>query len=232
MKNATPDPRPSHPFSIGLHAARANLVPGLIVQAAMAAVLLGYFFYPPARAWLEELARLKERWGYGFACGAGMLAGAVVPELLVIVIFQRGRVHRSNWSDLLFGLLYWGSQSMVVDAFYRFQAVLFGTHPDLLTVAKKVIVDQFIYTPLYSMPFAMVCFTWKNNGYRWEGMRRVFTLRFYREVTIPSIIAAWGVWIPVVSMVYSLPPLLQVPLFSLALTFWSMMLTWITRQKK
>ena len=229
VKNASPN---THPFLVGLHAARANLIPGLLVQFAMAAVLGAYYFYAPAQARLAELALLKERWGYGFACVSGMLAGAVLPELLAIAVFQRGRVNLKNLKNLLFGALYWGTQSMMVDGFYRLQAVMFGTHVDLLTVAKKVMVDQFLYTPLYAVPFAMACFEWRNNGYRFEGMRRVLTLRFYKQTTFPAVVAAWGVWIPVVCMVYSLPSLLQIPLFSLALTFWSMMLTWITRRRR
>lgn len=222
----------SHPLLIGFHAARANFVPGLIVQVGMIGVVGAYYFYPPARAWFEQLALLKQRWGYGFACVSGILAGAVLPEVLAIAVFQRGRVRPENWERLIFGIFYWGSQSMVVDAFYRFQAVIFGAQVHWATVAKKVFVDQFIYTPFYACPFAMACFEWKNNEYRFEGMRHVLTLGYYKNTVFPAVVANWGVWIPVVCMVYSLPSLLQVPLFSLALTFWSMILTWITRKRK
>lgn len=231
VKNASPS-ETAHPLAVGLHAARANLVPGLIVQAVMASVLLAYFFYPPAREWLERLAEVKARWGYLFACLSGMIAGAVLPELLVVCVFQRGRVRWENVENLLFLLVFWGSQSMIVDALYRFQAILFGTEATALTIVKKVLFDQFVYSPFFAMPVAMICFAWKNNGYRVAGMPHIFSLRFYKETIFPSVVAAWGVWIPVVSMVYSLPPLLQIPLFSLALTFWSMMLTWIGRQQR
>jgi len=231
VKKAHPNTPQTHPLRLGLRAARANLIPGLMVQAAMAAVVGAYYFYPPAQVWLARLALLKERWGYGFACAAGVLTGAVLPELLAVAVFQRGRVDRANLKNLLFAAFYWGSQSVIVDGFYRLQAVMFGTHVDLPTVAKKVLVDQFLYTPFYAMPFARACFAWKNNGFRWKGMQRVLTLRFYKEATFPSVVAAWGVWIPVVCMIYSLPSLLQIPLFSLALTFWAMMLTWMTLEK-
>lgn len=230
MKSASSNAAEPRSLLIGLQAARANFIPGLIVQVAMIAVVLAYYYYPPAQAWFVWMAAMKERWGYGFAAASGALAGAVLPELLAIAVFQRGRVNRANLERLIFGIFYWGSQSMVVDAFYRFQAVMFGSGVDWLTVAKKVVVDQFIYTPFYAMPFAMACFEWKNNRYRFAGMRRVLTFRFYKNAVFPAVIAAWGVWIPVVCAVYSLPPLLQIPLFSLALTFWSMILTWMTRR--
>jgi len=127
---------------VGLQAARANFVPSLIVQMVMITVVLAYYFHEPARAWLAQLAEIKERWGYGFSFLSGAIAGGVLPELLTVAVFQRGRVRRENAGNLLFGILFWGSQGVVVDGFYRFQAVLFGAHVDFPTVVKKVLVDQ------------------------------------------------------------------------------------------
>jgi hypothetical protein len=222
--------KPTHPLTLGLHAARANLIPGLIVQALMATVVCAYYFYPPAREWFSHLAELKHRYGYGYSLVSGIIAGAILPEILAVTVLQRGKITRANWERLAFTICYWGFQSMVVDAFYRFQGVLFGTEPDVATVVKKVLVDQFLYTAFYANPFAMICFEWKNAGYRLAGVKRVFTRDFYRNVTLPTLLANWGLWIPVVCMVYSLPSLLQLPLQNLALTFWAMLLTWMTRK--
>jgi len=216
---------------IGLQAARANFVPGLMVQLAMVAVVLAYYFYEPARAWLAHLAEMKARWGYGFSFIAGAVAGGVMPELLTITVFQRGRVRWENAGNFLFGILYWGSQGAIVDGFYRLQAVMFGAHVDFLTVLKKVLVDQFVFNPLYAAPCGLAAYAWKNQGYRLAGMGRVLTGRFYKERTLPALVATWGVWIPLVSMIYSLPSLLQIPLFSLALTFWVILFAWINRQR-
>src|SRR5688572_28365070 len=76
------------PWSAGLRAARANLAPGLIVQALMLAVLLAYYFYPPTRHWLNGLAEIKMRWGYGYTALSSFFAGAIIPELLRICVFQ------------------------------------------------------------------------------------------------------------------------------------------------
>lgn len=51
------------PWTAGLRAARANVVPGLIVQGLMLCVLLGYYFHPPMQGWLNGLAEVKARWG-------------------------------------------------------------------------------------------------------------------------------------------------------------------------
>lgn len=52
--------RRAPPWTAGLRAARANVVPGLIVQVLMLGVLLAYYFYPPTRHLLDVLAELKQ----------------------------------------------------------------------------------------------------------------------------------------------------------------------------
>ena len=232
LKTDSQIPAETRPLLIGLRGARANLVPGLIIQAAMIMIVLAYYFYEPARAWMAQLARLKGEWGYGFSFVSGALAGGVLPELLTVVVFQRGRVRRENVGNLIFGILYWGVQGMIVDGLYRLQAVMFGAHVDFATVAKKVFVDQFIFNTLYAQPFGIAVYAWKNQGYRVAGLGRTLTWGFYKERTLPALMATWGVWIPLVSMIYSLPSLLQIPLFSLALTFWVILFTWINLQHK
>ncbi len=45
---------------------------------------------------------------------------------------------------------------------------------------------------------------------------------------MPTLLATWAVWIPLMAIIYSLPLALQFPLFSLALTFWVLLLTYMT----
>lgn len=56
-------------------------------------------------------------------------------------------------------------------------------------------------------------------------------MNFYRDAVVPTLFATWGVWIPIVAALYSLPTLLQIPLFSLALTLWVMLFTWMSEQR-
>ena len=210
-----------------MRAARANIIPGLIVQAAMLALGLAYHYYAPVQAGLERLAGLKNEWGYGFAFIAGGLAGGVLPELLAVAVFERGRMTRKNIENILFGICYWGATSVLTDAFYRGQAWVFGGQANFSTIFKKVLVDQLVYTPLIALPLAQSCYEWKNRGYRFAAIGRTLTLQFYVRETFPAVVAAWGVWIPLVSIIYSLPTLLQFPFFCLALTFWVMIFTWI-----
>jgi hypothetical protein len=217
-----------NPFLIGFRAARANLVPGLIIQALMIAMVLAYYFFPPSHALFEFLAFSKGRWGYGFSFGSAVIAGAVLPVLFKITVLNRGRVRRGDFYDLLFLAVFWGLDGMVLDGFYRLQARIFGAHADFPTVFKKVLVDQFIYNPLFAAPYTVICYEIKHHGFRLGRSRHVFTADFYRTRTIPALCATWTIWIPVTSAIYALPSLLQIPLFALALTFWVLMLAYIT----
>jgi hypothetical protein len=218
----------ANPFSAGFRAARANLVPGLIIQILMVLLVLAYYFFPPARSWFEALSVAKGRWGYAFSYASSVIAGAVLPFALTIAVVQRGRVKQGDLAALVFMCLFWGMDGVIIDGFYRLQALIFGAHADLPVVVKKVLVDQFIYNPLFAAPYTVACFEFKNQGYRLGRTGHVFTSRFYREQVIPALCATWAVWIPVTSAIYALPSLLQIPLFALALSFWSLLVTYIT----
>ena len=227
----SPSIRREAPWIAGLQAARANVVPGLIVQALMLAVLLAYYFHPSMRNWLNGLAEIKARWGYGYSAVNAIVAGAMIPELLRIFVFQKGGIRRSNFTNLLFTAPFWCMMGVVVDYFYRCQAGWFGTEATFSVVWKKVLVDQFLYNPLFAAPVTASLYDWKNQGYAIQGTGRFFTARYYRDTVVPTLCATWGVWIPVVTILYSLPSLLQIPLFGLALSLWVILYTWMSEQR-
>jgi hypothetical protein len=230
-KSAIPSSRRLAPWVAGLHAARANLVPGLIVQALMLTVLLAYHFFPPMQGWLNGLAEIKARWSYGYSAVNAIVAGALIPELLRICVFQKGRMRHTNFTNLLFSIPFWGTMGVIVDFFYRCQADWFGADPTFAVVVKKVVVDQFLYNPIYAAPVTAWLYDWKNRGYPSHGLGGFFTAGYYRDVVLPTLFATWGVWIPVVAILYSLPSLLQIPLFGLALSLWVILYTWMSEQR-
>ena len=216
----------------GIRAARANLVPGLIVQTAMLAVVLAYYFYPPTTGWLDAMAQVKARWGFLYSAVAAVIAGALLPEILRVLVFQRGKAGRSNLRSLLFTVPFWGIMAVTVDVLYRVQGMWFGTEVTFSVVAKKVIFDQFIYSAFFSGPVTVWFYDFKNHGRNATRPAEFFTVAHYRERVLPVMFATWGVWIPVVSILYSLPPLLQIPMYILALTLWVMIYTWMSEQKR
>ncbi len=214
----------------GLRAARANVVPGLIVQVLMLSMLLAYYFYPPTRGWLDALAEVKSRWSYGYSALNAIVAGALIPELLRVLVFQKAQIRRENAANLFFTVPFWCFMGVVVDFFYRCQAGWFGADATFPVVVKKVLVDQFLYNPFFAAPVTTWLYSWKNRGYPTDRLSEYFTAAYYRDHIVPTLFATWGVWIPIVAILYSLPSLLQIPLFGLALSMWVILYTWMSEQ--
>ena len=216
------------PFALGWEAARANLWPALFIQALMLALMLAYYFSPVAHRALETLASYKAHHGWPFVIAASILAGAILPELFLILFFQRARLTRRNWRNLLFTIPIWAIDGSIVDLLYRGEAALLGNVVTVPVVIGKICLDQFVYNPFFADPFGVLTYEWKNCGFTFESLGRAFTWAHYREKIIPTLFATWAVWIPLMAIIYSLPLALQFPLFSLALTFWVLLLTYMT----
>jgi hypothetical protein len=218
------------PFTLGWEAARANAIPALIIQAFMLALLLAYYTNHTASAALSQLAEFKRTHGLLFVIIASITAGALIPELFLILFFQRGRLGLRNLRNLLFTVPVWGFDGTLVDLLYRSEAAWFGDVVTLPVVAAKICVDQFGYNPFFAAPFGVLTYEWKNNGISLAPLRQLFTSAHYRDKILPTLLATWAVWIPLMAIIYSLPLALQFPLFGLALSFWVLLLTYMTNR--
>jgi hypothetical protein len=215
-------------LSLGWEAARANLAPALLIQAVMLGLLAGYYLSPAVASLLNDLAAYKLKHGFTFVLLAAIAAGALVPELFLILFFQHGRPTQRNLRNLLFTIPIWAIDGSLVDLLYRSEAAWLGKAVSLPVVLGKICIDQFGYNPFFAAPFGILTYEWKNSGFSLDSLGRTFTWNHYREKVVPTLLATWSVWIPLMAIIYSLPLALQFPLFSLALTFWVLLLTYMT----
>ncbi|MGH3421170.1 MAG: hypothetical protein ACRDOD_16480, partial [Streptosporangiaceae bacterium] len=103
-------------------------------------------------------------------------------------------------------------------------AVVFGSGHAAANIVPKVLCDQFVYNVLWAAPTASLCFAWKNAGFRAAPVAAALRQgSWYARDVLPVLIGTWAVWIPVVTCVYALPSALQIPLFNVALCFWSLL---------
>lgn len=217
-------------LALGWEAAKANAVPGFVLQAAMLLVLIGYYSSAGFAGFLNRLAQYKSGHSLAFVVVAAVLAGAIVPELFVIFFFQRGRFQRENLRNLAFTVPTWGIDGILVDLMYRLNVVWFGDVTTVWVVTAKILVDQLGYNPFFAAPAEVLVYEWKNDGFSWRSVRRAFTWEHYRDKIVPTLLATWAVWGPLMAIIYSLPFALQFPLFSIALTFWVLLLTYMTNR--
>jgi len=216
------------PWTLGWEAARANLAPAFFLQGLMLALLVGYYASPALARLLEQFAAFKLRHGLAFVLVASVLAGAILPEIFLVIFFQRGRPTRRNLRNLCFTIPVWAIDGALVDLLYRSEANWFGDVVTVPVVAAKICVDQFGYNPFFAAPFGVLTYEWKNLGISLESLGRGFTWSHYRDRVVPTLLATWAVWIPLMAIIYSLPLALQFPLFSIALVFWVLLLTYMT----
>ena len=218
------------PLTLGWEAARANAVPALIIQAIMLALLIAFYTSRSVSTILSQLAEFKRAHGLAFVIIASVAAGALIPELFLIIFFQRGRPKGRNLRNLLFTVPVWGFDGALVDLLYRGEAALLGDMVSVPVVFGKICIDQLGYNVFFAAPFGVLTYEWKNNGVSLRPVRELFTWRHYRDKILPTLLATWAVWVPLMAIIYSLPLALQFPLFGLALSFWVLLLTYMTNR--
>lgn len=218
------------PWKAGLRSARANLAPGLVLQAFALAVVLGYYFHAPTRDALNALGDLRARMGWSF----GILTTGLCGGLLPLLYLKSTSATRSlyTWPQGLGLTLFWSYKGFEIAAWYAFQAWSLGTGTDPLTIAIKSFVDQFIYCPIWAIPTTAMFYIWCATNF---SARAVIDdlrgSRWYVRRVLPMLIANLGVWLPLVCIIYALPTPLQLPLQNIVLCFFTLMLAHMSSRR-
>ena len=209
---------------IGLKAARANILPGLVIWAIAGSVIAAYYGSDWARVQLESLAAFKNQWNWWFAACSTVIAGAVIPGLVRAAVGQP-RV----WKQMPWLMLFWATKGIEVNAFYLMQTHLFGADTEILTLLKKTCLDQLVYIPLWGVPSMAFAYTWIELGTKkaFEDLRG----SWFRDQLLPVMLANWGVWLPTVILIYMLPTALQLPLQNLVLCFWGLLMAFLAQDQ-
>jgi hypothetical protein len=215
----------------GLQAIRRNWAPFVLFQAGALLLVIGYFRVDAIHQFCQYLSAMKQAWGLLFSAAAAAIAGVVFPEIAKAVL-PVPRAQAFSWRDFVIDLLFFAGSGMTIDLQYRFFAVLLGNGMDLGTVIRKVLVDQFITTPLYGVPYWNLVYAWKSNGFRIRPTLAPISPRWYLTTVLPLLLSAWFYWIPMTLMVYSLPGPLQFSLYALAMAAWSLIMIFVADHKR
>jgi hypothetical protein len=212
---------PASPWRAGARAARANLVPGLILQAAAFALLVAYWLSPELRRILKVVEEWKASGGFAFAAATGAFFCGLLPWLLRMAL-PKLRPKRPL-AELLFGTIWWALLLMSTDIFYRGQAQVWGEGNSTWVVVAKVLTDALIYTPFWAAPLNSLSHHWKAQGFPLKGAEDMLKPGWYQRIVLPNLLPNWVVWVPGVTVVYALPTMLQLPVASLIGCFWALL---------
>ena len=116
----------------------------------------------------------------------------------------------------------------LVDLLYRGEAAWLGNVVTVPVVLAKICVDQFGYNPFFAAPFGVLTYEWKNCGYSGESLRRAFSWNHYRDKIIPTLLATWAVWIPLMAVDLFAPARVAVSTLQSRTHFWVLLLTYMT----
>ena len=221
---------PEAPWHAGLRAARANLLPGFLLQAVALALVLAYYWHPPTRALFEQLITLRQRTGMLFSIVATSLCGGVLPFIYMRSQPETGS--RFTWASGLFFTLFWAYKGVEVDLWQRALAHFIGNDTRVTTVALKVFMDQIVYCPIWAVVVTVIAYNWQSAGFRWAPLVADFQAgHWYQRQILPALVANLGLWVPLTVLIFALPLPLQLPLFDLALVFYTLLIAHITRRK-
>jgi hypothetical protein len=206
----------------------SNMKPGLLLQLFAVGLIVLYFWIPSLSPVFIAVMDLKREWGLLYSAVATSFFAGILPVLILLTL---GRTTRSQaWSKALVYSFFWMWKGVEADLFYRAQAFLFGDDGYLGTIIKKVLFDQFIYNPVWAAPNMIIFYTWVNSNFSCNVVKNLLKNRFFTKTLPITLLSTWMVWIPATMALYSLPLVLQIPVFNLILCFWVLVLDLLSRK--
>lgn len=218
------------PWKAGWRGARANLGPGLLLQAAALAIVLAYYYHAPTRAVFGQLVAFRARAGLVFGMITTGFFGGVLP-FLYLHSNPETRPHHGRREGITL-IAFWAYKGLEFEILYRVLAHVVGTGHDVATIATKTFMDQFVYSPAFAIPNTVLVYQWCAVGFSTATVVADFrTPGWYRRTVLPTLIANLGVWLPAVAIIYALPTPLQLPLQNLVLCFFTLLLAHLNRRR-
>ncbi|MFQ3231326.1 hypothetical protein [Reinekea sp.] len=210
-------------------ALKKNLAPGLALQTLALSIALCYFYVPSTEWIFIALGDLKSSLSWKYAMISTALFGGIIP---FIYLKMSGQITGNPTKVFLFYALFWAYKGIEIDYLYALQAQWFGEGNTAPILAKKVIVDQFAYGPLWAAPSMAIAFLWMESNFN----LKLWLTRLDRElwfIQIPTtFVTNCLIWLPAVTIIYAMPTQLQIPLFNLVLCFFVLLLSAISVRKQ
>ena len=138
-----------------------------------------------------------------------------------------------SWAQGAALTAFWAYKGLEVDIWYRIQAHTVGTGHDPVTIAIKVLLDQFGYCPAFAVPVTAAVYQWVDARFYGAGLIADIRMgRWYQRKVLPVLISNLWVWIPAVAIIYALPTPLQLPLQNIILCFYTLVVAHQTRSRE
>jgi hypothetical protein len=195
------------------------------LQAVGLLVVVVYYAMPSLRGAFDWAAAVKVRGGYAFSAVMLAVVCGIGPEIAKMLFGVDRTMTRTRLRHMIFNMLVFAFLGVMVDAFYRLLAEMLGTQVALGTIIAKVAIDQFVYTPLLSVTTIALAYTLREYRYSLRRTIGVLGRRWYISRVVILLLPCWAYWIPMTSLMYSLPSGLTFVFGALASAAASLLLT-------
>ncbi|MBC7784234.1 MAG: hypothetical protein H7144_10370 [Burkholderiales bacterium] len=214
----------------GIEAVKEFWKPMLLIELCGLVVVVAYFKSAHVKAGADVLGQWSTKGGVLFAMAACAIASAVVPELAKMIALGDTHWDRRRWNNLVFNLVLFSIMGGIAIYFYELQQWLFGDDGRIVTSLKKTAVDQFLYTPIITLPAVSIAFTWREVDWSVPRLLRAMTPSWYARRIGRLIIPCWCFWIPMTTLMYSLPPGLVFPFSMCAQAAWVLVMLFVAER--
>lgn len=209
---------------------KRNLIPAIVLQIFVIGVVGGYFGIERVRTLFDQIAEVKQAYGFAFSAVSTAFFGGLIPFLV-----QKARPkyrHLMPTNHVWFFVILWALKGMEVDLLYRCQAMMFGNGSDIQTLICKVGFDAFIYVPLWGLTSCAIAMEWRQMGFNftrtWKLLRGG---SWWADKLMVMLIANWMIWLVAVTGIYCLPLGLQLPVQNMVLCFWCILLIFLADEE-
>ncbi len=208
------------------HIFKKNIGPGLVLWGIATAIALAYYQIPRVSQAFSQVAELKASYGSWYAGLSTAFFAGFLPFLYFAATRQTGK---NPPAELLFYLIFWGIKGVEIDLFYQLQGMIFGNELQLGTIINKTLIDRLLYGPFWAVPSFAIAYLYKETNFTLRTTLHRINRRFC-TFTIPTIIISNAlIWCPSVTIIYAMPPDLQIPLFNIVQCFFAILLNMLSK---
>jgi hypothetical protein len=197
-----------------------NIKAIIFLQLLSIIILILYYSNKDFNILLNQLKFIKEKYGILAVMITTSISGGIFPEIL-------NKIFKKNYivlpKRLLLISLFWLYKGFEINLFYTFLSKIVNTNNIVYNVIIKVAIDEFLYTPLWAVPSMIFYYSLSEKfslNYFFESLKANYLL---------ILILNWLIWIPAVSLIYSLPLALQMPIQNIILVIWTILILFFNK---
>ncbi len=189
----------------GIEAIARFWKPFLLIQVCGLLIVILYFRNAHFQQIADSFGAFGKANGIPFAMIMCAIASAIIPELAKMITMGEVRWTKQRIDDMVFHLGLFAIMGLISIEFYAFQQWLWPADGRIITSIKKMALDQFIYSPFITL--VVVSLGYSLRDVKWNPIRfvKMLGIDWYLSRVGKLIIPCWCFWIPMTTLMYSLP---------------------------